>query len=242
MFISFIRAERILPNRSCKLVTEYRVRTMLGKIVICLLALSVFLCGCTMTPEEKTGAIQITSIPSGAEAYIDSEYHGTTPVTLRAVPAGNHTVEIRERGYNNWSSVITVTSGGTVRVSPSLVPVTVSTPTTAPTNKPTVPKKESPELHVDGYWTYPAVRSFANPIVLFVHAEGANVGTADARVVTSSANLYYNEQQLCWTKIYFGTIKAGGHATKDTMMSCNLPAGADDHDIIIRFENVVVTP
>jgi hypothetical protein len=215
---------------------------MLGKIVICLLALSVFLCGCTMTPEEKTGVIQITSTPSGAEAYIDSEYHGTTPVTLRGVPAGNHTVEIRERGYNTWSSVITVTSGGSAPVSTSLLPVAISTPTTTPTIKTAVAKKDTPELHVDGYWTYPAVRSYTNPIVLFVHAEGANVGTGDARVVTSSANLYYNEQQICWTKIYFGTIKAGGHATKDTMMSCSLPAGADDHDIVIKFENVVVTP
>ena len=176
---------------------------MIGKIVICLLALSVFLCGCTTTPEEKTGVIQITSTPSGAEAYLDSEYHGTTPVTVKAVPAGNHTVEIRERGYNNWSSVITVTSGGTVPVSTSLVPVAVSTPTTTPTIKPAVAKKESPELHVDGYWTYPAVRSYSNPIVLFVHAEGANVGTADARVVTSSANLYYNEQQTLLDKNLF---------------------------------------
>ena len=205
-------------------------------------AVCISAAGARLTPEEKTGVIQITSTPSGAEAYLDSEYHGTTPVTLRAVPAGNHTVEIRERGYTNWSSVITVPSGGTVPVSASLVPITVSIPTTAPTIKPAVAKKESPELHVDGYWTYPAVRSYSNPIVLFVHAEGANVGTADARVVTSSANLYYNEQQLCWTKIYFGTIKAGGHATKDTMMSCTLPAGADDHDIVIKFENVVVTP
>jgi hypothetical protein len=215
---------------------------MIGKIVICLLVLTVFLCGCTMPPEEKTGIIQITSTPSGAEVYLDSEYHGTTPVILRAVPAGNHTVELRERGYTNWSSGITVTPGSTVPVSAALVPVPVSTPTPAPTIKPAVAKKDAPELHVDGYWTYPAVRSYSNPIVLFVHAEGANVGTADARVVTSSANLYYNEQQLCWTKIYFGTIKAGGHATKDTMMSCNLPAGVDDHDIVIRFENIVVTP
>ncbi len=176
---------------------------MIGKIVICLLVLSVFLCGCTTTPEEKTGVIQITSTPSGAGAYLDSEYHGTTPVTLKAVPAGNHTVEIRERGYNTWSSIITVTSGGTVPVSTSLVPVSVSTPTTTPTIKPTVAKKDTPELHVDGYWTYPAVRSFSNPIVLFVHAEGANVGTADARVVTSSANLYYNEQQTLLDKNLF---------------------------------------
>ncbi len=151
-------------------------------------------------------------------------------------------MEVRERGYKNWSSSITVTSGGNVSVSSSLVPLAVSTPTATPTTTPAVTKKEAPELHVDGYWTYPAIRSYTNPIQLFVHAEGANVGTADARVVTSSANLYYNEQQLCWTKIYFGTIKAGGHATKDTLMSCSLPAGASDHDLVIRFENVVITP
>ncbi len=75
-----------------------------------------------------------------------------------------------------------------------------------------------------------------------MHAEGDNVGTGDARIVTSSANLYYNDQQLCWVKVYFGTIKAGGHATTDTMMFCSLPAGADDHDLVIKFENVVVTP
>jgi hypothetical protein len=214
---------------------------MLQKIAICILVLCVFLCGCTTPPTEKTGSITITSSPSGAEVYLDNEYHGTTPTTINAVSAGNHTVEIRERGYKTWSQNITVTSGSTASVSPSLVPVAASIPpTTAPTITPAVTKKEAPELHVDGYWTYPAVRTFTNPVVIFVHAEGANVGTVDARVVTSSANLYYNDQQLCWTKIYFGTIKAGGHATKDTMMSCSLPAGADDHDIIIRFENVVI--
>ena len=214
---------------------------MIKKIVICLLVLFVFLCGCT-TPPEKTGAIRITSTPPGAEVYLNNEYHGTTPATINAVPVGNHTIEIRESGFINWSTSVTVISGSTASVSPSLVPVTTSIPTTAPTIPPATTKKAAPELHVDGYWTYPAVRNYINPVVLLVHAEGANVGTADARVVTASANMYYNDQQICWTKIYFGTIKAGGHATKDTTISCSIPGGADDHDLIIRFENVVVTP
>jgi hypothetical protein len=213
---------------------------MLQKIAICILVLCVFLCGCTAPLPEKTGSIKITSSPSGAEVYLDNEYHGTTPNTINAVPAGNHTVEVRERGYKTWSQDITVTSGSTASVSPSLVPVAATLTTTVPTITPAVTKKDAPDLHVDGYWTYPAVRSFTNPVLLLVHAEGANVGTADARVVTSSANLYYNDQQLCWTKIYFGTIKAGGHATKDTIMSCSLPAGADDYELIIKFENVVI--
>jgi hypothetical protein len=224
------------------LVSKDQVRTMLKEIVICLLALSVLLCGCTETPPEKTGAIRITSTPSGAEVYLNNEYHGTTPNTINAVPVGNHTVEVRERGYKNWSSSIKVTSGDTANVSLSLVPVAATTVTATPTITPEVTKTGAPELHVDGYWAYPAVRSYTNPIVLFVHADGANVGTADARVVTSSANLYYNDQQVCWTKIYFGTITAGGHASKDTTMSCSLPAGAAEHDLIIKFENIVVTP
>ncbi len=213
---------------------------MLQKIAICILVLCVFLCGCTAPLPEKTGSIKITSSPSGAEIYLDNEYHGTTPNTINAVPAGNHTVEVRERGYKTWSQDITVTSGSTASVLPSLVPVAATLTTTVPTITPAVTKKDVPDLYVDGYWTYPAVRSFTNPVLLLVHAEGANVGTADARVVTSSANLYYNDQQLCWTKIYFGTIKAGGHATKDTIMSCSLPAGADYHELIIKFENVVI--
>jgi hypothetical protein len=215
---------------------------MLQKIALCLLILCVFLCGCTTPLPEKTGSITITSSPSGAEVYLDNEYHGTTPGTIMAVTAGNHTVEVRENGYKTWSQNITVISGTTESLSPVLVPFAATIPTIVPTFTPSVTKKVAPEIHVDGYWTYPAVRGYSNPISLLVHAEGDNVGTGDARIVTSSANLYYNDQQLCWVKVYFGTIKAGGHATTDTMMFCSLPAGADDHDFVIKFENVVVTP
>jgi hypothetical protein len=215
---------------------------MLQKIAICLLVLGVFLCGCTAPLPEKTGSITITSSPSGAEVYLNNEYRGTTPNTLNAVPAGNHTVEVRERGYKTWSQAITVTSGSTVSFSPSLVPVAASIPTNAPTITPATPKKEAPDLHIDGYWTYPAVRSFTNPEPLLVHVEGSNVGYADAREVTTSANMYLNGQQICWIKVYLGTIKAGGHVTVDTMMPCSLPSDGNTQNLDIKFENVVITP
>jgi hypothetical protein len=216
---------------------------MLQKIVISVLILiCVFLCGCTTPLPEKTGSITITSSPSGAEVYLDHEYHGTTPATLNAVPEGNHTVEVRETGYRIWSQNITVNSGTIVSLSPILVPFESTAPTIVPTFTPSVTKITTPEIHVDGFWTYPAVRSYSNPVPLLVHAEGDNVGNGEARIVTSSANMYYNDQQLCWVKVYFGSIEAGGHATTDTVMYCSLPAGADDHDLVIKFENVVVTP
>ena len=215
---------------------------MLQKIAICILVLGVFLCGCTAPLPEKTGSIKITSSPSGAEVYMNNEYHGTTPNTINGVPAGNHTVEIREHGYKTWSQVITVTSGSTASVSPSLVPVAATVPTTGPTIAPAVTKKDVPEIHVDGFWTYPAVRSFTNPEPLLVHVYSSNVGYADAREVTTSANMYINGRQICWTKVYLGTIKAGGHVTKETIMPCSLPADGNSQNLEILFENVVITP
>ena len=213
---------------------------MLQKIVICILVLCVFLCGCTEPLPEKTGSVIITSSPPGAEVYLDNEYHGTTPNTIKAVPAGNHTVEIRERGYTTWSRNITVTSRSSASFSPSLVPGATTVPTTVPVTIATMPKKDIPQIHIDGYWTWPATRSYTNPESLLVHVEGANVGYADAREVTTSANMYFDGRQICWTKVYLGTIKAGGHVTIDTMMSCSLSSDANTQNLIIRFENVVI--
>jgi hypothetical protein len=213
---------------------------MFMKTAICLLVLCVFLCGCTTPLPEKSGTVRITSSPSGAEVYLDNEYHGTTPGTITAVPTGNHTVEVRERGYKTWSQNITVTSGGTASVSPSLVPGAVTVPTTVPVTIATTTIKDVPQVHIDGYWTWPATRSYTNPEPIIVHAEGANVGYADAREVTTSANIYLDGRQICWTKVYLGTIKAGGHVTKDTMISCTFPSDIIGQNMKIEFENIVI--
>jgi hypothetical protein len=215
---------------------------MLQKIAICLLVLGVFLCGCTAPLPEKAGSITITSSPSGAEVYLDTEYHGTTPTTINAVPSGNHMVEVRQRGYKTWSQNVTVTSGSTISVSPSLVPVVTTGTTILPTVTATVTKKDAPDIHVDGYWTYPAVRSFTNPEPLIVSVFGSNVGYADAREVTTSANMYLYGKQICWTKVYLGTIKAGGHVAKEAMMYCSIPSDGNSQNLEIKFENIVITP
>ena len=194
-----------------------------------------------MTPlPDKTGTVKITSSPSGAEVYLDYEYHGTTPGTISAVPTGNHTVEIRENAYNDWFQNITVTSGSTTSVSTTLIPVLTTIPTTPLVTTTTMTKKDVPQIHIDGYWTWPAIRSYTNPEPVLVHVEGSNVGYADAREVTASANMVFGGRQICWTKVYLGTIKAGGHVTIDTMMSCSLPSDENTQDVKIAFENVVI--
>ncbi len=150
-------------------------------------------------------------------------------------------VEIRETGYHTWSQNISVMAGNTTSVSITLVPVLTSVITT-PQITTAIPaaKKDVPQIHIDGYWTWPAIRYKTNPEPVLVHVEGSNVGYADAREVTTSANMYFEGRQICWTKVYLGTIKAGGHVTIDTMMLCQLPSDENTQNVKIAFENVVI--
>jgi hypothetical protein len=213
---------------------------MIEKIVIGLLILGVFLCGCMTPLPDKTGTVKITSSPHGAEVYLDNEYHGTTPGTISAVPTGDHKVEIRETGYYTWAQNITVISGNTTSVSTTLVPVLTSVTPTSQVTVAMQAKKDVPQIHIDGYWTWPAIRYKTNPEPVLVHVEGSNVGYADAREVTTSANMYFEGRQICWTSVYLGTIKAGEHVTVDTMMSCSLPSDENTQNVKIAFENVVI--
>ena len=217
-----------------------------GTIALCLLVLSVFLAGCDSAPVrlQENGSVRILSSPAGAEIYLDSEYRGTTPATVTAVPAGNHVLEIRESGYDRWSAPVTVKAGGMLDISATLVaiPATAMPVTYATAPVPTI-QQDGPEIYIDGYWAYPQgiSGSTASPVPLLVHTEGFNVGDADAREVTVSANLYYVGHEICWKTIYLGTLKAGGHVTTDTMISCPLPSNLNSGDLTIRFENGVVT-
>jgi len=81
------------------------------KICIIIVVAFVLLSGCVSGPDAQKGAISLTSAPSGAEVYLDNQYHGTTPVTIPDVVLGSHTLEYRHSGYQSWSTAITVTSG-----------------------------------------------------------------------------------------------------------------------------------
>jgi len=222
-----------------------RMSAILRITTICLVVLSVFLAGCTNTPggSTETGSVRILSVPSGAEIYLDSEYRGTTPATVTSVPAGNHTLEVRQNGYERWSAPVTVAAGSMVNISATLFAIpTTAMPVTFATAAVPAAQRGVPEIHIDGYWTYPEgiSGSTSNPVPLLVHADGFNVGDADAREVTASANLYYGGRQVCWKTVYLGTLKAGGHVTADTMIACPLPSGLNSGGLTIRFENVVV--
>lgn len=214
-----------------------------GTIAICLLASIVFLAGCS-SPDlpQETGSVQIISTPPGAEIYLDHEYRGTTPGNVTGILAGTHTLELRKDRYEPWSASFTVTKGSAGTLPVTLVGIPTALPVTFTTTRHPAATTDLPQIHIDGYWTYPPSAGTGNPVPLLVHVDGFNVGDADAREVTVSGNLYYQGRQICWNTIYLGTLKAGGHVAKDTMVSCTLPSGLNTPDLTIRFENVVVNP
>jgi hypothetical protein len=84
--------------------------------------------------------------------------------------------------------------------------------------------------------------SKTNPVSLLVHTEAFNVGSADAREVTVVANFYYETRLVCWNTMYLGTLQAGGHSSKDTMVSCTLPTPISSQNLAVQFDDLVVTP
>lgn len=84
---------------------------MLREMLLCILFVGVLLAGCVTDQSPEKGTLQLTSSPSGAEIYLDSQYQGTTPSTIADVEVGSHSLEYRLNGYASWKSVVTVPAG-----------------------------------------------------------------------------------------------------------------------------------
>ena len=66
------------------------------------------------------GSLLVESRPSGARVLVDGREAGTTPMTLSALPAGDHTVRIELGGYQTITTSTRVAPGARARVAVSL--------------------------------------------------------------------------------------------------------------------------
>ena len=98
---------------------------------------------------QTTGNLQIYSSPSGASAYVDSIYYGSTPTIVGNLVPGNHYIQLRLPGYQDWNGYSNVQAGATVTINPVLVknPPISSTGTISVT---TVPSGAS--VYLDGVY------------------------------------------------------------------------------------------
>jgi hypothetical protein len=90
----------------------------------------------TPTPTPSVGSISVTSLPSGANIYLDNAYKGLSPLTIDAVPNGNHVIVLRLDGYEDSSRTISI-NGNSLTVSIPLNPLPAPTPTATSTLQPT---------------------------------------------------------------------------------------------------------
>ncbi len=67
----------------------------------------------------EEGRIILNSVPDGADVYVDDNFVGNTPATLK-LPAGKHTVKVSQNGYADWSKSIAVFAGSEVNMKAAL--------------------------------------------------------------------------------------------------------------------------
>jgi hypothetical protein len=62
------------------------------------------------SPGSEKGKIVVTSVPEGAEVYVDDDLVGNAPATLR-LPSGKHTVKVSQPGFKPWTKQVAVFAG-----------------------------------------------------------------------------------------------------------------------------------
>ena len=80
----------------------------------------------TPVSNPTTGDLEVTSAPSGAAVYVDTNYQGVTspgnPLDVVALSAGTHTVVLKKSGYNDYTTTANIRAGQTVQVVATLAP------------------------------------------------------------------------------------------------------------------------
>jgi hypothetical protein len=70
------------------------------------------------------GAIQVTSTPD-AQVYLDGEFQGETPLTIKRVLAGGYVITLSREGYRDMRKTVYVKKDETARVAGELKPESV---------------------------------------------------------------------------------------------------------------------
>ncbi|NYT05266.1 MAG: PEGA domain-containing protein [Methanomicrobiales archaeon] len=99
----------------------------------------------TLNPEAPTtGTIGVTSVPSGANVYLDGVYNGRTPQVITGVAPGDRVLTVEKEGYQSWQSGVSVTAGVRTNVNAQLV----QTPTVGSVSIATTPSGAT--IYIDG--------------------------------------------------------------------------------------------
>ena len=68
---------------------------------------------------EEVGTVNLTTYPDGADVYIDGQFYGNSPATLKLKP-GKHSISLRMAGYRDWSRDLTTDAGNQTHLTATL--------------------------------------------------------------------------------------------------------------------------
>ena len=97
------------------------LKILLLTFIITFLCLTIGLAG--YAQQLRYGALSINSNPSGARVFLDNQYKGDTPLTIKDVPVGQYSIKLVLSGYEDWSSSVAVLPILTVKITADLVPL-----------------------------------------------------------------------------------------------------------------------
>jgi len=77
----------------------------------------------TLQPVETAGSIYVTSSPSGAAIYLNGNYRGVAPLTIKNLAPGTYSLEADYSGYQSDLATVTVRAGQQSDVRFTLKPI-----------------------------------------------------------------------------------------------------------------------
>jgi hypothetical protein len=74
----------------------------------------------------QTGSLNLDSIPTDADIWLDERYYGTTPQVIGGLSAGTHSLTLRKAGYFDYTESFTIIVGQTTSRLPGMTRYTQS--------------------------------------------------------------------------------------------------------------------
>jgi hypothetical protein len=70
-------------------------------------------------PGDATGTVSVKTNPDGADVYVDGQFYGNSPATLK-LKAGKHTIGVKMSGYKDWSREVSTDAGSDAHLTATL--------------------------------------------------------------------------------------------------------------------------
>ncbi len=143
---------------------------------------------------ERRGMFNIESRPPGAEAYVDGEFIGNTPIAEHGLVAGRHDIELHKKGHAIWKRQLSVSAGARASITADMEPAVTdsSESATLPTNVSAtppagtvLPPDKAPARDAAMAELQLLVKPWAEVLI-----DGQSVGTTPVRPLTLAAGVH----------------------------------------------------